>query len=109
VIEAAATLPVLRPLIGTDKSEITVEAERIGTFETSIIPDQDCCTLFVPRHPATRAHLDEVVALEERLDVAALVAQAVAGTERVALRLGGEHEKDFAHDAPSEARVQPLA
>ena len=109
VIEAAATLPVLRPLIGTDKSEIMTEAERIGTFETSIIPDQDCCTLFVPRHPATRAHLGDVLALEARVDVGALVAQAVAGTERIALRLAAEHEEDLAHDRAAEARVQPIA
>jgi len=109
VIEAAATLPVLRPLIGTDKGEISAEAARIGTFETSILPDQDCCSLFVPRHPATRAHLDEVLALEARLDVAALVAQAVAVTERVRLPVGGEHEEDVAQRRASEARVQPLA
>ena len=109
VIEAAAGLPVLRPLVGTDKGEISAEAARIGTFETSILPDQDCCSLFVPRHPATRAHLDEVLALEARLDVAALVAQAVTATERVRLRVGGEHEEDVAERRASEARVQPLA
>src|SRR5262245_4164651 len=109
VIEAAAGLPVLRPLIGADKSEISAEAARIGTFETSILPDQDCCSLFVPRHPATRAHLDEVVAAEARLDVGALVAQAVAGTERVHLRVGGEDEEEIAHRRAAEPRVQPLA
>jgi thiamine biosynthesis protein ThiI len=87
VIEAAATLPVLRPLIGMDKGEITAEAERIGTFETSIIADQDCCQLFVPRHPATRAEPEEVADAETRYDVAALTAQAVAATERVHFRL----------------------
>ena len=51
-------LPILRPLIGMDKIEITNEAQQIGTFETSIEPDQDCCTLFVPRHPNTRCRLD---------------------------------------------------
>ena len=49
------TLPVLRPLIGMDKDEITAEAQRLGTYPISIIPDQDCCTLFTPRHPATKA------------------------------------------------------
>jgi len=63
----------------------------------------------VPRHPATRAHLEEVHALEARLDVAALVAQAVAATEWVRLRVGGEHEEDVAQRGASEARVQPLA
>jgi thiamine biosynthesis protein ThiI len=82
VIGAASTLPVLRPLIGMDKSEIAAEAERLGTFETSIIPDQDCCQVFVPRHPATRSALGDVERAEQRLDVAALVAQAIAATVR---------------------------
>jgi thiamine biosynthesis protein ThiI len=90
VIGEATTLPVLRPLIGMDKSEITAEAMRLGTFETSVIPDQDCCQLFVPRHPATRAPLDAVREVEARLDVAGLVAQAVAHTEREHHRFAGE-------------------
>lgn len=89
VIGAVAGLPVLRPLIGMDKNEITAAAMRLGTYETSIIPDQDCCQLFVPRHPATRARSDEVQAAEARLDVTALVAQAVAHTERVHERFPG--------------------
>jgi thiamine biosynthesis protein ThiI len=80
-IDDAATLPVLRPLIGMDKDEITQQARRIGTFEVSILPDQDCCQLFVPRSPATAATVEEVVAAESALDVAGLVAAAVAGTE----------------------------
>jgi thiamine biosynthesis protein ThiI len=83
VIGAAATLPLLRPLVGMDKSEIAMEAARLGTYETSVIPDQDCCQLFMPRHPATRARPDEVARAERLLDVPALVAQAVAATERV--------------------------
>jgi len=83
VIGEVATLPVLRPLVGMDKEEISRLAERIGTYETSIIPDQDCCQVFVPRHPATRARPDAVQAAEARYDVAALVAMAVAATERV--------------------------
>jgi thiamine biosynthesis protein ThiI len=85
VIEAATTLPVLRPLIGMDKNEITAEAMRIGTFETSILPDQDCCQLFVPRHPATRARPDEVADAESALDLPALVKLALSGVERVTL------------------------
>jgi thiamine biosynthesis protein ThiI len=85
VVGEATTLPLLRPLVGMDKSEIAAEAEALGTFETSIVPDQDCCSLFVPRHPATRADLDEVRALEARLDVPALVAATVAASERVRL------------------------
>src|SRR5881398_2141100 len=109
VIGEAAALPVLRPLVGMDKSEIMTEAERIGTFETSIIPDQDCCTLFVPRHPATRAERSGVAALEARLDVGGLVAQAVAATERVRLRAAGEHDEERTHGGAPEPRVQPLA
>jgi thiamine biosynthesis protein ThiI len=78
-IGEAATLPVLRPLVGMDKTEITAQAERLGTFEVSIEPDADCCTLFVPRHPATRLGAEEVAAMERRLDVAGLVAAGVAG------------------------------
>jgi thiamine biosynthesis protein ThiI len=73
-IDEAATLPVLRPLIGMDKLEITAEAQRLGTFEVSIEPDADCCTLFTPKHPSTRAAATEVAAAESRLDLGRLVA-----------------------------------
>jgi thiamine biosynthesis protein ThiI len=72
VIEKATTLPILRPLVGMDKQEIIDQARRIGTFETSALPDQDCCQLFVPRHPATKAKLSDVEETESRLDIAAL-------------------------------------
>jgi thiamine biosynthesis protein ThiI len=81
VIDEAATLPVLRPLIGMDKDEITRQARRIGTFDVSTLPDQDCCQLFVPRSPATAATVEEVRAAETALDVAGLVEAAVAETE----------------------------
>jgi thiamine biosynthesis protein ThiI len=80
VVERVATMPVLRPLIGFDKEEITAEAQRLGTYETSIIPDEDCCTLFTPRFPSTRATLEAAEAAEAALDVDTLVARAVAGT-----------------------------
>jgi thiamine biosynthesis protein ThiI len=67
VINSVVTLPVLRPLIGFDKDQITAEAQQLGTFPISIIPDQDCCTLFTPRHPATKAKLGEVEAAERTL------------------------------------------
>jgi thiamine biosynthesis protein ThiI len=76
-IDAAAEMLVLRPLVGSDKNEIIAEAERLGTFPISIVPDQDCCQLFVPRHPATRTALAEAVALEAGLDVGTLCAWAV--------------------------------
>jgi thiamine biosynthesis protein ThiI len=80
-IGAAAGLSVLRPLIGMDKDEITVEARRIATFDVSTLPDQDCCQLFVPRSPAVAASLEEAEAAESSLDVSGLVNAAVAATE----------------------------
>src|SRR5207245_674810 len=82
-IDEAASLPVLRPLIGMDKLEITTAAQQIGTFEISIEPDADCCTLFTPRHPATRATLDEIRAAEVALNLDRLVAAGAAGAHRV--------------------------
>jgi tRNA uracil 4-sulfurtransferase len=73
VIEQAALLPILRPLVGMDKQEIIDQARRIGTFETSSIPDQDCCQLFVPKHPATKAQSAEVEEAETSFEVKALV------------------------------------
>ena len=81
VVEEAAQLPLLRPLIGMDKIEITEQAERIGTFETSIEPDQDCCRLFVPPHPITRAHLDRVKKIEHGFDLGAMVKQGLEKAE----------------------------
>jgi thiamine biosynthesis protein ThiI len=77
-IAAATRLPVLRPLVGMDKDEITLEAERIGTYPISIIPDQDCCTLFTPRHPATRARLADVELAENALAIDDMTATAAA-------------------------------
>jgi tRNA uracil 4-sulfurtransferase len=81
VIEEAAELPILRPLIGMDKLEITNQAQRIGTFATSIEPDQDCCSLFVPAHPSTKTRLDDVRRIERTLDVGALVKQGLDKAE----------------------------
>jgi thiamine biosynthesis protein ThiI len=77
VINEVATLPVLRPLIGMDKEEITEQARALGTYPVSIIPDQDCCTLFTPRHPATKARRGDVLRAESALPVDDLVARAV--------------------------------
>jgi len=86
VIAQATTLELLRPLIGMDKDEIMAEAGRIGTFPISIIPDQDCCTLFTPKHPATRVHLERVEEAERALPIEAMVAAAVAATTMEELR-----------------------
>ncbi|OGW67004.1 MAG: tRNA 4-thiouridine(8) synthase ThiI [Nitrospirae bacterium RIFCSPLOWO2_02_FULL_62_14] len=81
VVEDAAHLPLLRPLIGMDKLEITEQAQQIGTFETSIEPDQDCCKLFVPAHPSTRTSLDYIRKVERGLDIDTLVKQGLDKTE----------------------------
>ena len=85
VIEEAARLPMVRPLVGMDKNEIVDQARALGTFETSIQPDQDCCSLFVPPHPETHANLDEVRAAESVLEVETMVADAVRKAEIVRL------------------------
>jgi len=72
-IEKASSIPILRPLVGMDKDEISKEAREIGTYETSIVQDQDCCQLFVPRHPATRASIEDVERAERKLDVPGLL------------------------------------
>lgn len=81
--QAVCDLPVLQPLIGMDKEEIVRFARKIGTFETSILPYEDCCTLFTPRHPKTRPTLAEVEAAEVALDIEGLVAEALAGIKRI--------------------------
>lgn len=82
VIQQAATLPVLRPLVGMDKQEIIDQARRLGTFDISSIPDQDCCQLFVPKHPATNAKLREVEEAESKYDVNELVRLGVDNAEK---------------------------
>ena len=79
VTEDVTTMPVLRPLIGMDKVEIIRIAREIGTYETSILPYEDCCTVFTPRHPATRPNLEDVRKAESALDVDALVSRALEG------------------------------
>ena len=81
--EAVTRLPVLRPLIGFDKEEIVRLSRKIGTFELSTLPYEDCCTVFTPRHPRTRPRIDAVEEAEAVLDIEGLVAEAMAGIERV--------------------------
>ena len=78
VINEAAPVLVLRPLIGMDKQEIIDKAKRIGTYEISILPDQDCCQLFVPKHPATKTTLEQIWRAERALPIDAMVKEAVA-------------------------------
>ena len=84
--QAVIDLPVLQPLIGMDKEEIITIARKNGTFDTSILPYEDCCTVFTPKHPRTRPKLSEVERAESVLDIDALVDEAVKGLEEVELR-----------------------
>jgi thiamine biosynthesis protein ThiI len=76
-------MPVFRPLIGLDKLEITEKAVEIGTYQTSILPYEDCCTVFTPRHPVTKPKIADLVKAEEKLDVEGLIARAMAGIEEI--------------------------
>jgi thiamine biosynthesis protein ThiI len=80
-VRSAVTLPFFSPLIGMDKQEIISEARNIDTYPVSILPDEDCCTLFVPKHPVTRSTSEEVDRLESILDITALVEKAMAQIE----------------------------
>ena len=83
--QAVTDLPVLQPLIGMDKEEIVCLARKIGTFETSILPYEDCCTVFTPRHPRTRPKISEVAEAESVLDIEGLVEEALKGIERISV------------------------
>ena len=80
---AVCSLPILRPVVGMDKEEIVQIARKINTYETSILPYEDCCTVFTPRHPRLRPFLSEVEAAEVDLDIDTLVEEAIAGIERI--------------------------
>jgi len=83
VTEECVSLPVLRPLIGMDKTDIVQIARKIGTFDTSILPYEDCCTVFTPRHPRTKPKLEDVLEAESVLDVQILVDEAMQNREVV--------------------------
>jgi len=102
VTTEAAALLVLRPLIGMDKAEISAQAQHIGTFEISIQPDQDCCQLFVPRHPATRMTLAQAREAEQVLDIAAMVRVAVEGAVVHEFSFPEARPRSALHDAPGE-------
>ncbi len=81
VTDSVVELPVFRPLIGMDKIEIIERAQQIGTYETSILPYEDCCTVFVPKHPTTRPNMDSIIKSESVLDVDALIEDALSKSE----------------------------
>ena len=112
-VGSAATLPVFRPLVGMDKEEVVADAQRIGTYATSILPDEDCCQLFTPRNPLTRATSDEVDAAEASLPLADLIELAVpAPSSRTSSgrwynrRLGASHNRE---GATTRRREGPLS
>ena len=81
VTNDAVSMPVFRPLIGFDKDEIMELARKIGTYETSILPYEDCCTVFVPKHPVTKPDLETLRASEAAVDFSELIEKAIADTE----------------------------
>ena len=78
--DAVATMPVFRPCIGMDKEEIISVARKIGTFETSLEPYEDCCTVFTPKHPRTRPTLELIEQAESRVDFEEMLSRAVSET-----------------------------
>ncbi len=85
VTNQVVDMPVLRPLIGMDKDEIVARSREIGTFETSILPYEDCCTVFTPRHPTTQPRLSAIEKSESALDVETLIETAMAGIETITI------------------------
>lgn len=104
-INEVTHFPILRPLAGMDKAEVMEVARRIGTYDLSILPYEDCCTLFVPSSPRTRPRPDEAHAAERHLDVEALVAAALAGVETVLVKPG---ESSGLVDAPPAGLTLPF-
>ncbi|HEY8346821.1 MAG TPA: tRNA uracil 4-sulfurtransferase ThiI [Symbiobacteriaceae bacterium] len=100
-IEAVTTIPVLRPLVTMDKGQIIAKAREIGTYDLSILSYEDCCTVFLPRHPKTKPRRDQAERAEARLDVEGLVAAAVAGREVVEVRPEDPPALSVAADAPA--------
>lgn len=107
VVGSVATLPLLRPLVGMDKEEITLDAQKIGTYSISIVPDEDCCTLFTPRSPATRASFAAVERAEQALDIPDLVASAIGALELADFRFPPRLSKPVVAEAAMPAEREP--
>ena len=85
--DAAAGMPVFRPCIGMAKEEITAISKKIGAYETSIQPYEDCCTIFVPKHPKTKPRLDEIIEAEKSLtDIEAMIEKAIEDAEIINIK-----------------------
>ena len=85
VTNSVVKMPVLRPLIGMDKREIVERSHVIGTYQTSILPYEDCCTVFTPKHPTTNPKLAAIEKSEARLDVDTLIAKSLEGVEKITI------------------------
>ena len=86
VTGAVVNMPIFMPLVGMDKEEIVTIARKIGTLETSILPYEDCCTVFTPKHPKTKPSLGQVVHAERHLDREALIQQALENVEKITVK-----------------------
>lgn len=87
VTDASVKLPVMRPLIAMDKVDIMDKAKEIGTYETSILPYEDCCTVFLPKHPTTKPRLERILESESKLDCQALIEAAVSSQEIIDIKV----------------------
>lgn len=95
-INAVTNLPILRPLLTYDKEEIVIKAKEIGTYETSILPFEDCCTIFTPKNPKTNPRLDKVESFESKVDFDAMIEKAIEGIETITLSKNNQKaENDF--------------
>ena len=92
VTNSMTDIPIFRPLIGMDKEEIIKTARKIGTFETSTLPYEDCCTVFTPRHPRTRPELEKVIEQQNRLPFDELVDEAYRTKEIIVVKQFGDNK-----------------
>ena len=92
VTGAVVDIPIFMPLVGMDKEEIVTIARKIGTLETSILPYEDCCTVFTPRHPKTKPTLGQLLHAERNLDREALIREAVETVEKITVKY---HDESF--------------
>jgi len=90
VTGAVVDIPIFMPLIGMDKEEIVTIARKIGTFETSVLPYEDCCTVFTPKHPKTKPTIGQLLNAEKNLDREALILKALENTEKITVKYNDE-------------------
>jgi thiamine biosynthesis protein ThiI len=90
VTGAVVDIPIFMPLVGMDKEEIVTIARRIGTLDTSILPYEDCCTVFTPKHPKTKPTLEQLIAAERKLDRESLIEKALADVEKLVVKYHDE-------------------